>query len=176
MFVVRCATRRPVMHSSHATPVPLRHRAARAIGRFWGSQGKPVISVGIRCLHTPPCRRRQRRCRRADGKAAGRAFAEAITPRLRCRSGLQRVTRAPGPFPAPRRTIFCMSPAGSSRHRHPKAHIPPRRVTPTRCIRRRDEGTVAWSGREGKMECEYFPTSDRSKAFGTCPSPRKSNT
>jgi hypothetical protein len=67
------------------------------------------------------------------------------------------LTGTPRPFSAERRTIFCMSPAGRSRHRHPKAHIPPRRVTPTRCIRRRDGGNVAWETGEGKMRCEYFP-------------------
>ena len=92
----------------------------------------------------------------ADGKAAV-GVAGPSTPAWR--SGLLCLTGTPEPFSAPRRTIFCMSPAGSSRHRHPKAHIPPRRVTPTRCIRRRDEGNVAWRSRKGKRKYEYFPIS-----------------
>ena len=62
-----------------------------------------VFPVSIGPLPTPSLA--------AGGKAAV-AFGGTITPALR--SGLQRLTGAPGPFSARRRTILCMSPARRS--------------------------------------------------------------
>jgi len=129
LFVlILCATRRPVMHLSHATPVPLRHRMPRGHGRF----------------SKPPCSR-------CAARHPSLAWLPTAEPRRGVRGHhrplasecLLCLTGTPGPFSARRRTIFCMSPANGPRQSRPKAHGPPRRVTPTRCIRRRNEGNVA---------------------------------
>ena len=104
--------RAPFGGLSRTTPVLLRHRTARLAQEL----ALPVASMSTPRHPSLDC----------HGFAVA-GVVGTITPALR--SGLQLVTRAPAPFSAPRRTIFCTGPmAGLCVVSPSPAPVPPRRI------------------------------------------------
>ena len=135
------------MHSSHATPVPLRHRTA------W-YRLKIFVSIGIRCVprsHRPAadtiagCRRQSRgRVRR------GHHARTPLGPPMR-----HTHARA---FFSPEEDHSLHEPREQPRLlSRPKAHGPPRRARPPGVSDDGTRGNVAHGNENGKRFCEYFP-------------------